>query len=94
MNEQQTVIPASRISPVRVLRIENTDRDPYVFGVRDIRRIDVGTPRHGTLAPGHRPVVVELLDRRQMARRSDIHATQIRLCPRQRAGQAQSSAAY
>lgn len=46
MNEQQTVIPASRISPVRVLRIENTDRDPYVFGVRDIRRIDIPEERH------------------------------------------------
>jgi hypothetical protein len=41
MNEQQPVIPAPRISPVRVLRIENADRDPYVFGVKDIRRIDV-----------------------------------------------------
>jgi hypothetical protein len=40
MDQQQTVIPASEISPVRVLRSENTPRDPYVFGVKDIRRLD------------------------------------------------------
>lgn len=40
MDTQQTVISASGISPVRVLRIENTERDPYVFGVKDIRRLD------------------------------------------------------
>ncbi|HEX6609005.1 MAG TPA: hypothetical protein VF276_19040 [Chloroflexia bacterium] len=40
MNQQQTVIPASQISPVRMLRIEGAERDPYVFGVKDIRRLD------------------------------------------------------
>jgi hypothetical protein len=40
MDKQQTVIPASEISPVRVLRIENGPGDPYVFGVKDIRRLD------------------------------------------------------
>lgn len=40
MNKQQTVIPAAEISPVRILRIENVPGDPYVFGVKDIRRVD------------------------------------------------------
>jgi hypothetical protein len=40
MDKQQTVIPASEISPVRVLRIENGPGDPYVFGVKDIRRLE------------------------------------------------------
>jgi hypothetical protein len=40
MDKQQTVIPAAEISPVRVLRIENAPRDPYVFTVKDIHRLD------------------------------------------------------
>jgi hypothetical protein len=40
MDKQQIIIPASEISPVRVLRIENRPGDPYVFGVKDIRRLD------------------------------------------------------
>ena len=40
MAKQQTGIPASEISPVRLLQIEAPERDPYVFGVKDIRRLD------------------------------------------------------
>jgi hypothetical protein len=40
MNEQQTTISAASMSPVRMLRIESPERDPYVFGVKDIRRLD------------------------------------------------------
>jgi hypothetical protein len=40
MNEQQTIISASGMSPVRMLRMETTERDPYVFGMKDIRRLD------------------------------------------------------
>jgi hypothetical protein len=51
MAKQQTGIPASEISPVRLLRIEAPERDPYVFGVKDIRRLDrieEGQPAGGT----------------------------------------------
>ena len=55
MNKQQTVIPAAELSPVQVLRMEKGPRDPYVFGVQNIRRLDgtearppAGVPGEGT----------------------------------------------
>ncbi len=49
-------------------RMLDVDQEHVGQQMRDVGRIDIDPARHGALAPAQRPVVVELLDRREVTR--------------------------